>query len=151
MDNYNFWADLLLTFKSSPDWIKALWLLVPPAFLLALIAMAMRFGLAMRRPKPIEGKLVVPLWHRGGAVEVVDFAALPQEIGAMRGCCRPPSALSGISPTRGEIGWSEIAGLTRLEFSAASKVAWGSISPLWGRCHEVTEGVCQPHPRSHLH
>jgi len=101
MQDYNFWADLLLTFKSSPDWIKALWLLVPPMFVLALIAMVMRFGLAMRRPKPIEGELVVPLWHRGGAVEVVDFAALPQEIEAMAGMLQTALCPVGHLPHKG--------------------------------------------------
>ena len=48
MQDYNFWADLLFTFQSSPDWIRALWLLVPPGFVLAVMAMVMRFGLALR-------------------------------------------------------------------------------------------------------
>jgi len=42
--DYNFWADMLDTFQSSPDWIKALWLLIPPAFLLVLFWL-------WRRPK----------------------------------------------------------------------------------------------------
>ena len=37
MEDYNFWADLLDTFQSSADWIKALWLVIPPSFVLALI------------------------------------------------------------------------------------------------------------------
>ena len=37
MKDYNFWADLLDTFQSSADWIKALWLAMPPAFVLALV------------------------------------------------------------------------------------------------------------------
>lgn len=37
MNDYNFWSDLLDTFQSSPDWIKALWLLIPPGFLLGLV------------------------------------------------------------------------------------------------------------------
>lgn len=65
MQDYNFWADLLATFKASPDWIKALWLLVPPGFVLAVMAMLMRFGLALRRRgKDEEGKLVVPVRYR---------------------------------------------------------------------------------------
>ena len=46
MTDYNFWADLLDTFKSSPDWIKALWLTIPPGFLLALVALLMRYRIA---------------------------------------------------------------------------------------------------------
>ncbi len=38
MDDYNFWADLLTSYRASPDLIKALWVLVPPAFLLGLVA-----------------------------------------------------------------------------------------------------------------
>ena len=52
MDHYNFWADLLDTYQSSSDMIKALWLLVPPTFLLALIAMLMRFRIASKRSLP---------------------------------------------------------------------------------------------------
>ncbi len=37
MEDYNFWADFLDTFQSSADWIKALWLAIPPGFVLALI------------------------------------------------------------------------------------------------------------------
>ncbi len=37
MEDYNFWADLLDTFQSSAEWVKALWLIIPPAFLLGLI------------------------------------------------------------------------------------------------------------------
>ena len=33
MDNYNFWADLLTTYRSNPDWLKFLWLVVPAAML----------------------------------------------------------------------------------------------------------------------
>ena len=38
MDGYNFWADLLASYRASPDVIKALWVLIPPAFLLGLVA-----------------------------------------------------------------------------------------------------------------
>jgi hypothetical protein len=78
MDNYNFWADLLATFKSSPDWIKALWLLVPPGFVLAVMAMPMRFGLALRRrEKGNEGELVVPVRYRSeGAPSTVNYNEL---------------------------------------------------------------------------
>jgi len=59
MGDYNFWADLLDTFQSSPDWIKALWLLIPPGFLLALIAMLMRFRIASKRADDaLDGELV---------------------------------------------------------------------------------------------
>ncbi len=37
MEDYNFWADLLDTFQSSAEWVKALWIVVPPGFVLGLI------------------------------------------------------------------------------------------------------------------
>lgn len=49
MDDYNFAADLLATFRASPDFIKALVVLIPPCFMLAFI----RLMLALpRRRKP---------------------------------------------------------------------------------------------------
>ncbi len=36
MEPYNFLADMLTTFRSSSDFIKALWLLSPALFVLAL-------------------------------------------------------------------------------------------------------------------
>ncbi|CAN7224805.1 hypothetical protein [Pararhizobium sp. LjRoot238] len=59
MGDYNFWADLLDTFQSSPGWIKALWLLIPRGFLLALIAMLMRFRVASKRAAAaLDGELI---------------------------------------------------------------------------------------------
>lgn len=52
MDNYNFLADLLATFRASPDFIKALWLVIPPIFMLAVIGLLV-WALRLRmRPKP---------------------------------------------------------------------------------------------------
>ena len=28
-NDYNFWADLLTTYRSNPDWLKFLWLFIP--------------------------------------------------------------------------------------------------------------------------
>lgn len=39
MEDYNFWADLLDTYQSLPDIIKALWIIVPPTFTLVLVAL----------------------------------------------------------------------------------------------------------------
>ena len=49
MDDYNFWADLFDTYQSTADWIKALWLIVPSAFLLGLIALILRYRIASRQ------------------------------------------------------------------------------------------------------
>lgn len=32
MEPYNFWQDFFDTYQSLNDWIKALWLIVPPVF-----------------------------------------------------------------------------------------------------------------------
>lgn len=67
MDNYNFWADFLDTFQSSPDWIKALWLLIPPGFLLGLIAMMMRFRLtAKQMDHGSKGELIYSVHRDAG-------------------------------------------------------------------------------------
>ena len=64
MDNYNFWSNLLDTFQSSPDWIKALWLIVPPAFVLALVALTLRFRIESRKvERRFDGELVYSI-HR---------------------------------------------------------------------------------------
>lgn len=65
MNDYNFWADLLDTFQSSPDWIKALWLLIPPCFLLALIRILVRYRLAsMQLKAKLIDELVFPIDRR---------------------------------------------------------------------------------------
>ena len=46
MEDYNFWADLLATYRASPDLIKALWLLVP------LAPAALGIGAALRLMEP---------------------------------------------------------------------------------------------------
>ncbi len=43
MENYNFWADLLSTFRSMPDWIKVVWLVIPPVFVLGLVGLVFLF------------------------------------------------------------------------------------------------------------
>jgi hypothetical protein len=37
VEPYNFWQDFFDTYQSLSDWLKAIWLIVPPAFVLALI------------------------------------------------------------------------------------------------------------------
>lgn len=37
MDSYNFWQDLFDTYQSLSDWMKTLWLIVPPAFALGAL------------------------------------------------------------------------------------------------------------------
>ena len=82
MEGYHFWADLLDTFQSAPNWIKALWLalclLIPPGFLLALIALLMRFRIASKRAKMVfEGELIYSV-HRGADGELLIVGYGPQ-------------------------------------------------------------------------
>ena len=49
MGNYNFWQDLFDTYQSLSDWLKILWLIVPPAFVLALVALTLRFRIESRK------------------------------------------------------------------------------------------------------
>lgn len=59
MEDYNFWQDLFDTYQSLPDWMKFAWLVIPPSFLLGLIAMIMRYRLATRTStKVIDGELL---------------------------------------------------------------------------------------------
>lgn len=80
MDNYNFWSDLLDTFQSSPDWIKALWLLIPPGFLLGLAALMMRFRIAAKQiDRSPKGELIYSI-HRdaGNQLHVVSHVPLAE-------------------------------------------------------------------------
>jgi hypothetical protein len=65
MDSYNFWQDFFDTYQSLSDWMKALWLIVPPAFLLLLIRQ-----FTHRRKKPettaspaFPGRLVYSIYR----------------------------------------------------------------------------------------
>lgn len=43
VEGYNFWQDFFDTYQSLSDGMKVLWLIVPPAFVLGLAALHMRF------------------------------------------------------------------------------------------------------------
>lgn len=49
MQDYNFWADLMDTYQSFSVWIKTLWLVVPPTFLLVLLTIILRHRIAYKR------------------------------------------------------------------------------------------------------
>ncbi|MGO4448691.1 hypothetical protein AB4Y96_07130 [Phyllobacterium sp. TAF24] len=64
MNDYNFWAHLLDTFQASPDLIKAIWLLIPPVFVLGLLALTLRFRIDSKlADKAPDGELVYSV-HR---------------------------------------------------------------------------------------
>ncbi len=47
MTEYNFWADLFDAYQSTADWIKALWIVSVPVFVLGLVALILRYRLAI--------------------------------------------------------------------------------------------------------
>ncbi len=49
MENYNFWQDFFDTYQSLSDWTKALWLVVPPTFILGVTALVLRYRLNSKR------------------------------------------------------------------------------------------------------
>ena len=76
MDNYNLAADLLATFRASPDVIKALWLIVPPVFVLGLLHLLLRWREGRARRWRMAGRSfdgARKVWPanlpRGGVIE----------------------------------------------------------------------------------
>ena len=58
MESYNFWQDFFDTYQSLSDWMKFAWLVVPPAFLLGMVALFMWYRLATKRAtEPETGTL----------------------------------------------------------------------------------------------
>lgn len=79
MNDYNFWSDLLDTFQSSPDWIKALWLLIPPGFLLGLVALMLRFRIAAKQmEQSAGGELIYSIHRDAGQLRVVSHIPLAE-------------------------------------------------------------------------
>ncbi|MBZ3692702.1 hypothetical protein [Phyllobacterium calauticae] len=67
MDNYNFWQDLFDTYQSLSDWLKVLWLIVPPAFVLGLVALTLRFRIESRKvERSFDGELVYSIHRDAG-------------------------------------------------------------------------------------
>jgi len=66
MEDYNFWQDFFDTYQSLSDPTKALWLIVPPAFVLGLIALVLRHRVAVKQAESgMRGDLVYTI-HRDG-------------------------------------------------------------------------------------
>ncbi len=64
MEPYNFWQDFFDTYQSLSDWMKMLWLIVPPAFVLGLVALAMRMRIDLKQADHgFTGKLIYSI-HR---------------------------------------------------------------------------------------
>ena len=49
MEHYNLWQDFFDTYQSLSDATKALWLIVPAAFVLGLVALILRTRVALRK------------------------------------------------------------------------------------------------------
>ena len=66
MEDYHFWQDFFDTYQSLSDPTKALWLIVPPASVLGLIALVLRHRVAVRAAENgLRGDLVYTI-HRDG-------------------------------------------------------------------------------------
>jgi hypothetical protein len=66
MDDYHFWQDFFDTYQSLSNWTKALWLIVPPAFVLGLIALILRHRVAVKEAEHgLRGDLVYTI-HQDG-------------------------------------------------------------------------------------
>lgn len=64
MEPYNFWQDFFDTYQSLSDWMKMLWLIVPPAFVLGLITLVMRMRIDLKQADHgFTGKLIYSI-HR---------------------------------------------------------------------------------------
>ncbi|WP_288191696.1 hypothetical protein [uncultured Phyllobacterium sp.] len=100
MNDYNFWSDLLDTFQSSPDWIKAVWLLIPPGFLLGLVALTMRFRIAAKQmDQSPKGELIYSI-HRDIRNQLHVVSHIPVTDGN-------PALLLLDPPASGELGTQE--------------------------------------------
>lgn len=64
MDTYNFWQDFFDTYQSLSDWMKVLWLMVPPVFILGLAALLARPRTGSpRRERNPHGELVYSIYR----------------------------------------------------------------------------------------
>ncbi|MUZ95804.1 protein kinase [Agrobacterium vitis] len=62
MADYNVWADIFDTWQSMADWVKALAIITPPVFAMGVLALLLRYRLALRRdsPRPVAFDLLEP-------------------------------------------------------------------------------------------
>jgi hypothetical protein len=98
MDNYNVWADLFDTYQSTADWLKALWIVATPAFVLGVIAV-----LRPRRSKAEaeQGELLYSIRrHRDGMLTVHRHGAFTIMAPDARAAAHRRSALLASLPSR---------------------------------------------------
>lgn len=72
MESYNFWQDFFDTYQSLSDWMKFAWLVVPPAFVLGLVALFLWYGLATKRAaEPETGTLAYTVFsNQNGGLRI---------------------------------------------------------------------------------
>ena len=49
MESYSFWNDFFDTYQSLSDFMKILWIIVPPMFILGLVALILFYKNTIRR------------------------------------------------------------------------------------------------------
>jgi len=92
MQDYNFWADLLDTYQSLSIWMKTLWLIVPPTFLLILLTIILRHRIAYKRADiKFPGNLVYSIrrderqqlhvYHHNSGIETLPTLVLVDDVG----------------------------------------------------------------------
>jgi len=74
MEDYNFWQDFFDTYQSLPDWLKTLWLLIPPGFVLALIWLFRR-----RAGRASDGELLYTVCREPGGLIQIYRHGLPED------------------------------------------------------------------------
>ena len=105
MESYNFWQDFFDTYQSLSNWMKFAWLVVPPAFLLGVVALFMWYRLATKRAaEPETGTLAYTVYssqndglriyaHHGADAltpERSEAAVLPLPITKRAALAKPP-------------------------------------------------------------
>ena len=53
MENYSFWSDFFDTYQSLSDFMKILWVVVPPLFVLGLVAIILFYKNTIKRIEKI--------------------------------------------------------------------------------------------------
>jgi len=62
--DYNFWKDFFDTYQSLSDWMKFAWLIVPPTFVLGLIALVMRLRIDSNRAEKMDAGILAYTVHK---------------------------------------------------------------------------------------
>ncbi len=81
MEPYNIWADLFDTYQSLSDGLKLLWLIVPPAFVIGLVAVVLRLRVDLKQADHgFTGRLIYSI-HRDSEDQLHVVAHAPDDGG----------------------------------------------------------------------